>query len=574
MTDIERAVSPLELLCVLTNNLSRTISLGKHGSFQANHILGRPYHHTFEIVDQTDDIFQFPLRIVPAAELNAEIDNDESSTPQDETNGDIVERGCGVEYDVIDAEGKAVMRTNRRTIDDTSRQRLSMDDIEALKREETGSGKELIAKILESHSALAQKTAFALAKYTLRKAKKYLRRFTVLPLDVPLLTNWILFEKEPMKTMEIREEILALIGSWSNVHYSNTIYSDSASEQSTTGRGGRWLVVDETGGLLVAAMAERMGILYPSREDSTNASDELEAAVTHNDTRLDEAQPAVTKPVAGPNAHATHKPAMSADSNNITVLHSQSQPNLSLLTYFGFDMTNPTRTHPLYTHMRTISWLQLLSPNDYSGYTEPESFPDEIIQTWRSGKKGTYYRKRRRWERVKSVIDQTRAGGFDGLIIASVMSPATILHHAVPLLRGAAQVVVYSPTVEPLAELVDYYSTARRTAYLTHTHDPTDIPNDDFPLNPTLLLAPTIQTAQCRRWQVLPGRTHPLMTSRGGAEGYVFTGTRVLPAEGKIEARGAYKRRKLGVSGGPGSTNVKEESETPGSPGNEAAVAL
>jgi tRNA (adenine-N(1)-)-methyltransferase non-catalytic subunit len=35
------------------------------------------------------------------------------------------------------------------------------------------------------------------------------------------------------------------------------------------------------------------------------------------------------------------------------------------------------------------------------------------------------------------------------------------------------------------------------------------------------------------------------MMGRGGAEGYVFAATRVLPAEGKVEARGtAGKKRK------------------------------
>jgi tRNA (adenine-N(1)-)-methyltransferase non-catalytic subunit len=34
------------------------------------------------------------------------------------------------------------------------------------------------------------------------------------------------------------------------------------------------------------------------------------------------------------------------------------------------------------------------------------------------------------------------------------------------------------------------------------------------------------------------------MTDRGGAEGYLFTAYRVIPAQGKIEARGNHKRRK------------------------------
>ena len=91
------------------------------------------------------------------------------------------------------------------------------------------------------------------------------------------------------------------------------------------------------------------------------------------------------------------------------------------------------------------------------------------------------------------------------------------------------------------------------------------MPTDDFPLDPTLLLAPTIQTARARSWQVLPGRTHPLMTGRGGSEGYIFTATRVLPAEGKVEARGKFKRRK--VEGGT-TTGSESRRETPVDGGN------
>ena len=432
------------------------------------------------------------------------------------------------------------MRTNRDIIDDTGRQKLTMEDIETLKRENTGSGKDLIAKILESHSALDQKTAFGLAKYTLRKAKQSLRRFTVLPLDVTLLANWILVEKEPMKIMEIREEILALIGSWSNVHCGGFGPAVLGEPSSSAASGGKWLVVDETGGLLVAAMAERMGILYPPLADEAQIESSAKPGTNGVTSHAEELSNAISRSIE------MQTMLMSADTDTITLVHSNAQPNLSLLTYFDFDSTSPTLSHPLYTHLKTLSWLQLLSPEEDSAYVEPEIIPDETLRTLKSGKKGNYSRKRRRWERVKAVVDQTRAGGFDGLVVASVMNAVTMLHHAVPLLQGAAQVVVYSPNIEPLAELADCYSTARRTAFLTQSPNKADLPNEDFPLNPTLLLAPTIQTARCRGWQVLPGRTHPFMTGRGGSEGYVFTATRVLPVEGKVEARGSYKRRRLG----------------------------
>ncbi|MCJ1397966.1 tRNA (adenine(58)-N(1))-methyltransferase non-catalytic subunit trm6 [Xylographa trunciseda] len=514
-----------------------TISIGKYGSFQTNHILGRPFHLTFEILDKAEQNNQSLLQLVSTVESYAHIKDDLSAVPELDDRGNAENEGDGVEYEVVNPEGMVLMRTNREIIDDSGSQKLTMAEIESLKREETGSGKALIAKILESHSALDQKTAFGLEKYTLRKAKKYLKRFTVLPVDVPLLLEWILNEKEPSKVMEIREEILALIGSWSNVHYSGVQQADPSIENLPGAYGGRWLVVDETGGLIVAAMAERMGILSP-QEDQIYTVQGM-TADNFNGIGEEPSAPTMKTVPRSVDMQAT------TDTNTITLIHANTQPNLALLTYFDFDPTSPNLSHPLHAHLRSLSWLQLLSPIEDSSYAEPEVIADDVLQIMKGGKKGNYYRKRRRWEKVKMVVDQTRAGGFDGLVVASAMDPTAILHHTIPLLRGGAQVVVYSPNIEPLAELADYYSTARRAAFQMEPPSSNNFPNKDFPLNPMLLLNPAIYTARCRNWQVLPGRTHPMMTGRGGAEGYLFTATRVLPAEGKVEARGSYKRRKL-----------------------------
>jgi len=58
------------------------------------------------------------------------------------------------------------------------------------------------------------------------------------------------------------------------------------------------------------------------------------------------------------------------------------------------------------------------------------------------------------------------------------------------------------------------------------------------------------------------------MTGRGGAEGYLFTGIRVVPAEGRVEARGKFARKKteVKVEGGvkteePEAKRVKLEAE-------------
>ncbi|KAK4940702.1 tRNA (adenine(58)-N(1))-methyltransferase non-catalytic subunit trm6 [Elasticomyces elasticus] len=501
---------------ILPNTL---INLGKYGSFRTNQIIGRPYHLTFEILDRSDVQDGRELRIVPAAELHAvtlmeTAETEDASTPGGE-----------------EATVQPTPKSNVNTYDDPSNQKLTMAEIEALKQSDMGSGKELIEKIMQSHTTLDQKTAFSLAKYTLRKHKKYMKRFCVLPLDVPTLIDWMMADRDFAKVMEMRNEAVGLVGSWANVHAIGQDPTQAGMDLSS-----RYLVVDDTGGLVVGAMAERMGILHQKEfgENSPNTDDDGEA-----EAETEQAEAVLPhKP-----QRQQYKPtAMSAKSNSITLVHANQQPNLGLLRYFNFDSNNPTPSHPLYTNLKTLSWLQLLDPEADTTYQEPEVIPADELAKGKSNRRSAYYRKRRRWERVKNIVDETRQGGFNGLVVTSFTDPVSILRHLVPLVAGGGQVVAYSPIVEPLTKLADYYSTARRTAFINTPEEKRS--SEDFPVDPTLLLVPTVQTARVRKWQVLPGRTHPLMTSKGGAEGYIFVGTRVIPAEGKVEARGRPPRGK------------------------------
>ncbi|KAI4723563.1 putative eukaryotic translation initiation factor 3, gamma subunit [Aureobasidium sp. EXF-10727] len=550
----------LKLVQIVPNSV---VSIGKFGSFPCNLLIGRPYYLTYEITDKQSETDTSRLRVVPASELNAEVLSEDAPPSENPT------EKADESFDIVADDGSVLLKNNRLTVDDASRQALSMDEIEELKKAGTGSGRDIIEKILKSHTHLSEKTSFALAKYTLRKHKKYLRRFTVLPMNVSMLTEYMIAEKESSRVMELREESLGLVGSWANVHY-HPDAEPALTEEGTQLGGGRWLVVDDTGGLVVASMAEKMGLLYHpdnQNEESDEEDDneatlkvgaqqtepaEEDADVEMQDSSKDE--PTNDDPQEGEqvrrngrkrpmNKHNTNL----SSTNTITVLHANAQPNVSLLKYFSYDTNNPTATHPLHTHLKTLTWLQLIDPSADPTYDEPETIPQAELDVMKSGKRGAYYRKRRRWARCKAIVDETRAGGFDGLIIASHMSPATILKSTVHLLRGSAHIAIYSPTVEPLTEIMDLYSKDRKAAYLDHIANDTSPPAEDFPLDPRLVLAPTLQTTRIRPWQVLPGRTHPLMTWRGGAEGYLFTARRVLPVDGKVEARGKYnKKRKIG----------------------------
>ncbi|KUL85173.1 hypothetical protein ZTR_06244 [Talaromyces verruculosus] len=541
---------------------NKTILLGKYGSFYTNQILGRPFHLTYELSNESEED-GYSLRIVPAAELHAEALISEGSG---EADGMIEEADSG------NTEQQPI-RSNRDINDDGSAQTLTWEEIEELKQNATG-GKEIIDKLLESHSTIDKKTAFSLAKYKLRKEKKYLKRFTVVPLDVNILTEYMLEQKEASRIMELRHESIGLLGCWGNVHHSGNLEDIDPS--------GRYLVLDDTGGLVVAAMAERMGILYSTGADEDNEEPEKDSGVNGEKEETTTAPGQANKKQAKPqNQHRTRKQPMTAKQNTITVIHPHSQPNLSLLKYFGYETEEPDETHPLFDHLKMATWLQVLDPEADNIYSEkPEEVDDATLKSYKPRQRGTYHRKHARWARVRAVVDEVREGGYDGLIVASVMDPDSVLKHLVPLLNGGAPIVVYSPSVELLTNLMDQYSTARRTAYIykkadlekeRRSIDPenmdVDLPSiesqlsSEFPLDPTLVLAPMLQTSRVREWQVLPGRTHPLMTGRGGAEGYIFHGIRAIPQSQHVQARGisTRKRRKLDI----GDISTPEDALTP-----------
>ncbi|KAG6114108.1 hypothetical protein E4U31_006570 [Claviceps sp. LM219 group G6] len=581
-----------------------TISLGKYGSFPSNLLIERPFHITYEVQEKRPGESFSRLRPVPGRELNEDIlaETNVNENPSADGEAAVVAED-GEELALVDETGKVIARSNREIIDDSARQTLTTEEIEELKKKGASAGKELIAKLMLSHTAIDQKTSYSLAKYKLLKEKKFLRRFTVLPLDVVLLGQWLLEDKDAARVLEMRPEMMGLLGCWADVHFGG-----SPIEGVSEPHGGRWLVVDDTGGLLIAAMAERMGILYPQSESQEYEEDagvqealtEQQPAETNgtetngtgsngtgsNGTGSNGTGSNGTEEVPQPqepqepqqtdkqqqqqqiqtNAPRKLKKRPRKDdldehyalTNTLTIIHANAQPNLSVLRFFDYDAGDPNPPypyHPLFTHLLPISWLQLVSPGDDLAYTEkPAEVPPQVLASWKPNRRGNYHRKRRRWARTHEIVDATRAGGFSGLAVASTMDPISLLRHALPLLAGGSPIAIYSPTIELLEQLVDCFSIARRAAWVSspppETAGKTQAELDrwagtkQFPINPTLVLGASVQSSRARRWQVLPGRTHPFMTGRGGADGFLFTGWRSIPAEGRISARGKFQKKK------------------------------
>ncbi|KAK2607603.1 hypothetical protein N8I77_006266 [Diaporthe amygdali] len=617
------------------------ISLGRYGSFHSNLLIHRPYHLTYELNDKsaTSDTFT-RLRVVPASELHADVLAEEEAAGSSPSRQDsaapeeaIISAVDGIEYSLVDNEtGAVVVRSNREIIDDNARQTLTWQEIEALKRDGTDSGKELIAKLMLSHTGMDQKTTFSMAKYKLLKEKKFLRRFTVLPLDVSNFGSYALHERDSNKIMEMREEMVGLLGCWANVHFSGVDQVELGDAPQTPAKteqeemeeikkpkqpeGTRYLVVDDTGGFLVAALAERMGVLYPKTTEEKEANgllqtsdgaptpaaapvkSEVEDSAMSNTQeapppemapsvkRDHDGNPKDDRPKSSDGAEKPKKRPIQrkpdfhipfATTNTMTLVHTNGQPNLTALNYWGYDSTNPNHPpHPLLNHLLPLSWLQLIEPEADSVYaTEPGIKTAEEVASWKPNRRGNYHRKRRRWARTRYIADSARAGGFSGLVVASVMDPISVLRPLLPLVASGAPVAIYSPHVEPLAQLADCFSVARRAAFMAQdvagnrTADELERweGTDDFPLNPALLLGVQVHTSRGRRWQVLPGRTHPVMTAKGGAEGYVLTAWKAKPAEGKIAARGKFQKkgRSAGIGTAEGTPAAETAAATPAS---------
>ena len=558
---------------IYTDAHPSTIALGKFGVFPANLLLGRPYHVTYEVQDRRDGESFSRLRIVSATELHTDelagADDDDDSQDQDQDSSPTP----AVEADADDATIAAPATAQKLGV-----QTMKLAEIEELKREgATDAGRTLVARLLSSHTALDRKSAYARAKYRLLKVKKYLRRFEVLPLHVATLAHWLLHERDAAKILDVREEMLALLGCWANVHFSSsggTVGCLQQRQQEGEGHpddkiGGRWLVVDDTGGLLVAAVAERMGILYPRSMEEGGEEEKKNIEKNDDEKKVNQDKDDEKKVDQDKNAHSApqhhRNPTLNLPlTNTITVIHTNVQPSLHLLKYYNFDVSSPSTkppVHPLSNRLFPLSWLQLLEPDQdpiYAASPALEPVAAEEVATWKASRKSTYFRKLRRWHRLRHIIQSARSGGFSGLAVASAMDAASILQHTLPLLAPGAPVAIYAPTLEPLARLADLFSTARRAAWASSPPaEAAGLTADelerwpgtaDFPLNPALLLGVAVQTSRARRWQVLPGRTHPVMTSRGGADGFVLTGWKAVPLVGRIQARGKYKRRRLDES--------------------------
>jgi len=142
---------------------------------------------------------------------------------------------------------------------------------------------------------------------------------------------------------------------------------------------------------------------------------------------------------------------------------------------------------------------------------------------------------------VADLLLQTReelfSGEFEGLIVASEYDPYSILEKLSPYLAGSASIVVHSPHIQIVADLQN--KLRDRPQYL----------------------GPAVTELWLRRYQVLPGRTHPLM-NMSGSGGFILHTTKVYddPTASSVMAH-RHKAKKAKTESTPDRTPVSQTPE-------------
>ncbi|MBW0488922.1 hypothetical protein O181_028637 [Austropuccinia psidii MF-1] len=398
-----------------------SISLGKFGKFQTNELINQPFGLTYEISEDG--------KLLPTS--RDRFNYFENLLDNDNDNLNFLSNG---NVDEIEATNENIKESN-------GAQKMTAEEIEELKKSGL-SGREIILRQIQQHSAFELKSEFSKAKYIRRKEKKFLKMFTCLDPTVHNVTQY-LFENNHFSIRGLRPDTLSQILTLSNVR-----------------PGWCGIVIDDIGGLLVGAILTRLdghGIVYVINDTDSPPDFHL---IDH--LNLD---PKLLVPLKSLN-------------------WTQIEP----------DWTTPeieqVLNHPLVAS-------QPLSPN--SNDCKRETGPDRFNEKTRAKLK----KKFKRAQELMKIRQDFLGNQFEGLITCSEYEPESIVSKLADRLSGSSTVVLYSPYLVPLSNL---QNSLRKSSNFIHV---------------------TISEPWLRRYQVLPGRTHPEMNGTQGG-GFILSAIKVI----------------------------------------------
>ena len=353
-----------------------SISLGKFGAFKVNDILGYPLGTSFEIIYYgTSEPDQKNKNKIPIGNVRVidDVQKYGEETPAVESSD---------QHALSNIENSL---SNKNLLNVGNKiQKLTMSEIEELKKQ-SASSNEIISKMIESHGSFHKKTIHSQEKYLKRKKQKFAKYFTVNYLSSSALLQYLLDKGDIQRVMDMSEESMGMLLNLANVR-----------------NNGYYLCMDDTGGLLVYFLLERMF-----------GGDILTKAT-----------------------------------GKIVVVHENEHPNLDLLKFSNYS------EEFINEHVKTISILDYFEP-----MTEEEieagfaPLSKEEVSSLKGNRKNAYFRRLKLYKNQLEMTKYATTIQYDGLVVATTLSLSSLIPKLSERVHGSRPIVCYSQFKETVLEL-------------------------------------------------------------------------------------------------------------------------
>uniref|UniRef100_G3TSN1 tRNA (adenine(58)-N(1))-methyltransferase non-catalytic subunit TRM6 n=1 Tax=Loxodonta africana TaxID=9785 RepID=G3TSN1_LOXAF len=372
------------------------------------------------------------------------------------------------------SETKEAGIDNRNIIDDGKSQKLTQDDIKALK-DKGIKGEEIVQQLIENSTTFRDKTEFAQDKYIKKKKKKYEAVVTVVKPSTRILSV-MYYAREPGKINHMRYDTLAQMLTLGNIRAGN-----------------KMIVMETCAGLVLGAMMERMGgfgsiiQLYPGGGPVRAAT----ACFGFPKSFL-----------SGLYEFPLNKvDSLLNGTFSSEMLSSESKGSASVEESNGITEEKQASEQENEDSMAEAPESTL--PEEQETMEIVSEDPEDKDPKERGSKKDYIQEKQRRQEEQRkrhleaaALLNERNA---DGLIVASRFHPIPLLMSLLDFVAPSRPFVVYCQYKEPLLEC---YTKLRERGGVINLR-----------LSETWL----------RNYQVLPDRSHPKLLMSGGG-GYLLSG--------------------------------------------------
>ncbi|KAL4680435.1 hypothetical protein H8959_022376 [Pygathrix nigripes] len=379
------------------------------------------------------------------------------------------------------AETKEAGTDNRNIVDDGKSQKLTQDDIKALK-DKGIKGEEIVQQLIENSTTFRDKTEFAQDKYIKKKKKKYEAIITVVKPSTRILSI-MYYAREPGKINHMRYDTLAQMLTLGNIRAGN-----------------KMIVMETCAGLVLGAMMERMGAIPWMVDLFGQQQHVLDFPNLFSMVFMNSPSTKWSSLL-----HGTFSAEMLSSEPKDSALVEESNGTLEEKQASEQENEDSMAEAPESNHPEDQETMETISQDpEHKGPKERGSKKDYIREKQRRQEE-----QRKRHLEAAALLSERNA---DGLIVASRFHPTPLLLSLLDFVAPSRPFVVYCQYKEPLLEC---YTKLRERGGVINLR-----------LSETWL----------RNYQVLPDRSHPKLLMSGGG-GYLLSGFTVAMDNLKADTR-------------------------------------